>query len=339
MVHPLFGPEVKLMLEEQNAPGLREFCEQLHPATVAEALDDDFTPEQIWEVISSANIRTQASIFEYLPPALQVQMAEQARPQVGQLLSKMSHDDRVDLLRRLPPRVTEAIMRLVDEADRKDIATLFQYGENTVGSLMTTDYAWLPGTLTAAEAIDQLRQQAPDRETIYYIYVLDDPVRRPDGSPAPRRLLGVVSLRDLILASRHALIRELMETELVTLRYDQDKEAVAQLFARYDLIAAPVVDDQFGLLGIVTHDDVLDVVTREATEDLQRQGAVGPIEGNYLEAGFGRVWLSRMQWLAVLFFLQMFTINAMASFESEMKRVAFLIAFISLCLWVGCSAV
>ena len=172
MAHPLFGPEVKLMLEEKNAAGLREFCEQLHPATVAEALDENFTPEQIWEVISQATIRTQASIFEYLPSALQVQMAEKARPQVGQLLSKMSHDDRVDLLRRLPPRVTEAIMRLVDEADRQDIAKLFQYGENTVGALMTTDYAWLPGTLTAAEAIDQLRQQAPDRETIYYIYVL-----------------------------------------------------------------------------------------------------------------------------------------------------------------------
>jgi magnesium transporter len=335
MSHPLFGPEVKLMLEEKNAPGLREFCEQLHPATVAEALDDEFTPEQIWEVISQANIRTQASVFEYLPPALQVQMAEKARPQMGQLLSKMSHDDRVDLLRRLPPRVTEAVMRLVDEADRQDIARLFQYGENTVGALMTTDYAWLPGTLTAAEAIDQLRQQAPDRETIYYIYVLDDPQRRPDGSLAPRRLLGVVSLRDIILAPRHALMRELMETDLVTLRHDQDKEAVAQLFQRYDFIAAPVVDEQGGLLGIVTHDDVLDVVTREATEDLQRQGGVGPIEGNYLEAGLARVWYSRVQWLALLFLLQMFTINAMASFESELKRVAFLLAFIPLCLSVG----
>jgi magnesium transporter len=129
-----------------------------------------------------------------------------------------------------------------------------------------------------------------------------------------------------------------METELVTLRYDEDAEAVAQLFARYDLIAVPVVDEQFGLLGIVTHDDVLDVVTREATEDLQRQGGVGPIEGNYLEASFTRVWYSRAQWLAVLFILQMFTINAMASFESDMKRVAFLLAFIPLCLSVGGNA-
>jgi magnesium transporter len=338
MPHPLFGPEVKLMLAEKQTAALREFCESLHPATVAEALEGEFAPEQIWEVISHANIRTQASIFEYLPLPLQIEMAERARPQIGQLLSKMSHDDRVDLLRRLPPRVTEAIMRLVDEADRKDIATLFSYGENTVGSLMTTDYAWLPATITAAEAIDQLRTQAPDRETIYYIYILDDPVRRPDGSLAPRRLLGVLSLRDLILAPRHSLVRELMETELVTLRYDQDIEAVAQIFARYDLIAVPVVDDQFGLLGIVTHDDVLDVVTREATEDLQRQGAVGPIEGNYLEAGFVTVWKSRATWLAILFLLQMLTINAMARYEGELEKIAFLMVFVPLCLSVGGNA-
>jgi magnesium transporter len=338
MAHPLFGPEVKLMLAEGNAASLREFCESLHPATVAEALDEEFTTDQIWEVISQAAIRTQASIFEYLPPALQVEMAEKARPQMGELLSKMSHDDRVDLLRRLPPRVAETIIRLVDEADRRDIKSLFSYGENTVGSLMTTDYAWLPATVTAAEAIDQLRAQAPDKETIYYIYVLDDPTRRPDGSLAPRRLLGVVTLRDLILAPRHALVRELMETEIVTLRYDQDAEAVAQLFARYDFLAAPVVDDKFGMLGIVTHDDVLDVVTREATEDLQKQGGVGPIEGAYLEAGFGNVWYNRAKWLAILFILQMFTINAMASFESEIKQVAVLLVFIPLCLSVGGNA-
>lgn len=335
MVHPLFSPEIRLMLEEKNAVGLREFCEELHPATVAEALDDEFTPEQIWEVISNANIRTQASVFEYLTPAQQVLMAEKARPQMGALLSKMSHDDRVDLIRRLPGRVTEAVMRLVDEADRKDIATLFQYGENTVGALMTTDYAWLPGTLTAAEAIDQLRQQAPDRETIYYIYVVDDPNRRADGSLAPRRLLGVVSLRDLILAPRYALIRELMETDLVTLRHDEDQESVAQLFARYDFLAAPVVDDQFGLLGIVTHDDVLDVVREEATEDLQRQAAVGPIEGDYLNASFYRVWRSRVKWLAVLFVAELATFTVMERFEELIAAVVVLALFVPLCISTG----
>ena len=129
-----------------------------------------------------------------------------------------------------------------------------------------------------------------------------------------------------------------MESEVVALRFDEDKEAVARLFSRYDLIAVPVVDDRFGLLGIVTHDDALDVVQEEATEDLQRQGAVGPIEGNYLEAGFGTVWWSRAKWLAVLFLLQMLTINVMAHYEGALERVAFLMVFIPLCLSVGGNA-
>jgi len=209
------------------------------------------------------------------------------------------------------------------------------YRENTVGALMTTDYAWLPATITAAEAIDQLRTQAPDRETIYYIYVLDDANRRTDGSLAPRRLLGVISLRDLILAPRHALVRELMETELVTLRYDQDAETVAQLFARYDFIAAPVVDDQFGLLGIVTHDDVLDVVQREATEDLQKQAAIGPIEANYLKASFFRIWWSRSFWLSLLFIAELGTFSMMAHFEDAISAVVVLALFVPLCLSTG----
>lgn len=335
MSHPLFGPEVRLMLEEKNTEAMAAFCDSLHPATVAEALDDEFTPEQIWEILSTSNIRTQAAIFEYLPPARQVEMVEHARPQVGQLIGKMSHDDRADLLRRLPPRTVESLIRLVDEADRKDIATLVQYGENTVGALMTTDYAWLPAHVTTAEAIDMLRQQAPDKETIYYIYVLDEATRRPDNTPAPRRLLGVISLRDIILAPRHSLIRDLMDTELVALHFNDELEKVTQVFQRYDFIAVPVVDDKYGLIGIVTHDDVLDVVTEEATESLQKQAAVGPIEGNYLEAKFWTVWYNRFKWLAVLFILQMVTINVMAHYEGEMKQVAFLLVFIPLCLSVG----
>src|SRR5438270_4522596 len=335
MSHALFAPEIRRMIEDHDADGLRAFCESLHPATVAEALDDEFTPEQVWEVISQANIRTQASVFEYLPPARQAEMAERARPQVGQLLGKMSHDDRVDLLRRLPSRVSESLMRLVDEADRKDIATLVQYGENTVGALMTTDYAWLPGTITAAEAIDQLRQQAPDRETIYYIYVLDEPNRRTDGTLAPRRLLGVLSLRDLILAPRHSLIRELMEKDVIALKFDEDQEAVTRVFSRYDFIAVPVVDDQFGLLGIVTHDDVLDVVQEEATEDLQRQAAVGPILGNYLEASFYQVWKNRVRWLAVLFVAELATFWVMSYFEDLIAAVVVLALFVPLCISTG----
>src|SRR5581483_7918279 len=154
------------------------------------------------------------------------------RQHMAELIERMSHDDRVDLLRRLQPPVAEGLLRLVDEADRRDIATLYKYAENTAGAIMTTDYAWLPANITAAEALDRLRLQAPDKETIYYIYVLDE----------QRRLLGVVSLRNLILAPRQALLRELMETDPVTVQVGEDRERVAQEIARYDLLAIPVVD-------------------------------------------------------------------------------------------------
>jgi magnesium transporter len=308
----------------------------LHPATVSEALEDDFTAEQVWSVLASTDARTQAGIFEYLPAAKQVEMAEGLnRPQIAKLIEQMGHDDRVDLLRRLPNRVQEQLLRLVDEADRRDIATLFKYEPGTVGARMTSDYAWLSPNLSAAEAIDQLRQQAPNRETIYYIYILGDAPRRTDGGAGPRQLLGVVTLRNLILAPRQAFLRDLMHDEVVALKHTEPQESAAETLAQYDFIALPVLDDDGGMLGIITHDDVIDVLREATTVDLQKQAGVSPIAGGYLEASFRRVWTSRVTWLAIVFIAQMLTINVMASFEDELDRVAALAAFVPLCLSVG----
>ena len=338
MPHPLFGPEIRDMLAQDDAPALAALCEELHPATIADAIDD-LPADHIWHLLDATNVRTRAAIFEYLPEHRQIELlTDTSSPRVGELISKMSHDDRVDLLKKLPRQVYESLLRLVDEADRRDMKALVEYGENTVGAIMTTDYSWLPPTLTAAEAIDQLRAQAPDKETIYYIYVLDEAKKRADGGLAPRTLLGVISLRDLILAPRHALIRDLMEEELVSLKYTEDQEKAADLLARYDFIAVPVVDETGGMLGIVTHDDALDVVTQEATEDLQRQGGVSPLVGDYLQAGLRQVWQSRVVWLAVLFIAQMATVYAMAHYEGELAKVTVLATLIPLCLSVGGNA-
>lgn len=337
MSHPLFGPELRSMLADRDDQGLKAFCESLHPATAVEALED-FEPAEVWAIISPADIRTQAAIFEYLPPARQAEMVEgQARPQVGALITKMSHDDRVDLLRRLPARVKESLLRLVDEADRRDIATLFTYAENSVGALMTTDYAWLPPTLTAAEAVDQLRQQAPDKETIYYVFILDEPRKRADGGGmAPRPLLGVVSLRDLILAPRQTLLRDLIGSdELVTVRLSDDREVAAETLAQYDFIALPVLDDTGGMVGIVTHDDVIDVIRQEATEDLQKQAGVSPIAGGYADASLARLWWSRAKWLVVLFLAELLTFTVMARFQETIDSVVVLALFVPLCISVG----
>src|SRR5262249_52088211 len=160
-------------------------------------------------------------------------------------------------------------------------------------------YAWLPANITVEEALDRLRKQAPNSETIYYVYVVDD----------QRRLLGVVTLRDLILAPRTAVIREIMETNLVSAKVTDHREQVAEQMRHYDLLALPVVDAEGKLVGIVTSDDALDVVVDEATEDVHRMGGVGPLAENYLEAPFFLIWRKRAVWLALLFLAEMLTYN------------------------------
>lgn len=316
------------MLLETDLEGLKTFCETLHPATVAETLSEDFEVDECWRVLQQVDIRKQAEIFEYFDSDWQIEMVAGAgRQHMADLIEQMSHDDRVDLLRSLPETVAEALLRLVDEADRRDIASLYHHGEDTAGALMTTEYAWLPANITAGEALEKLRLQAPDSETIYYIYVVDE----------NRRLLGVVSLRDLILAGRQALLRDIMETEIVAVRVDDDREAVAHEIARFDLLAIPVVDDKGKLVGIVTHDDVIDVVVEEATEDVHRLGAVGPIEEGYFEARFVTIWRKRAFWLACLFVAELLTFGAMGFYADriEPKLWVLLTLFIPLCISIG----
>ncbi len=326
MAHALFGPEVRLMLEESDDAGMKAFCETLHPATVAEALAGEFDVEQVWRFLAHTGIRDQAAIFEYFPIEWQVRMVEgTGRQHMARLVEQMSHDDRVNLLRRLRPRVAEGLLRLVDEADRRDIATLVSYSANSAGALMTTDYAWLPENITVAEAVDRLRLQAPNSETIYYLYVLDD----------QRKLLGVCSLRDLILAPRQTPLSGLMNREAVSVRATDDREKVAQDMARYDLLAMPVLDDQDRLVGIVTYDDVMDVVVEEATEDVHRMGAVGPLAENYLDAGFLTVWRKRVGWLSLLFIAGSLTILALRGFQEALEKVPVLTLFVALCIGTG----
>ncbi|MCI0376586.1 MAG: magnesium transporter [Gemmataceae bacterium] len=326
MVHMLFGPEVRMMLQDNDPDEMKAFLENLHPATVAEALAGDLEIEQVWKFLQHTNIRNQAAIFEYFPIEWQVKLVEGVgREHMAHLIEQMSHDDRVDLLRRLMPRVADSLLRLVDEADRRDIATLYRQNVHTAGGVMTTDYAWLPPNLTATEALDRLRLQAPTTETIYYVYVLDD----------GHRLLGVVSLRDLILAPRHTLIKELMETNLVTAHVGDDREQVAKELARYDLLALPVVDDQNRMVGLITHDDVIDVVVQEATEDVHRMGAVGPMTENYLEASFYKIWRNRAFWLCCLFIASLFTFTAMESFQDDIGKLQVLALFIPMVISTG----
>ena len=328
MSNPLFAPEVRLMLQENNAADIQAFCESLHPATVAETLAEEISADDSWKFLQHADIKTQAAIFEYFPIEWQVKMVEgSGQQQMARLIEKMSHDDRGDLIRRLRPRVAEGVLRLVDEADRRDIATLAAQKPRTAGALMTTDYAWVPGTITVAEAFDRLRLQAPDSETIYYVYVLDE----------HRKLQGVMTLRKMVLAPRHALIRDVMETTVVTLGPGDPQSEVAKSMARYDLLAIPVVDVEHGLLGIVTHDDAIDVVVEEATDDVLKFGGVGEgaLDQPYFEMPLASLIRKRAGWLVILFLGEMLTATAMGFFEKEIERAVVLALFVPLIISSG----
>jgi magnesium transporter len=327
MSHPLFTPEARLLLEKDDLAAMEVFCDTLHPATVAESLTDDaISVEEVWRFLNTTSITNQAAIFVYFPLEEQVKLVEgTGRPHMARLIEQMSHDDRADLLRRLEPKVVESLLRLVDEADRRDIATLVKYPENTAGALMTTDYAWLPANITVDQALDRLRLQAPDSETIYYVYIVDD----------QRRLLGVVSLRELILAPRRAVVSELMDAQPLTVKVNDDREIVAQEITRLDLLAIPVLDAESRLVGIVTYDDVMDVVVSEATEDVHRMGAVGPLEESYLETSFVKMWWKRAFWLSMLFAAELLTFTALASFKDAIEAVVVLSLFVPLCISTG----
>jgi magnesium transporter len=325
MYNPLILPELREMLATNDQQGLAEVMTELHPATIAD-FSEGLSPDETWQLFGSAPVERQAEVFAFMPFAKQVEMAgDIGRDRMSRLLEAMSPDDRVDLLKRLEPAVVESLMPLVAKAERQDIRTLLSFPEGSVGSVMTTEYASVPADVTVTDAIAMLRQQAPSRETIYYVYVLDE----------DRRLLGFVSLRDLILAKPNATVSEIMQRDVISLRAEEDQEEGAKELAKYDFLALPVVDDQHHLIGIITHDDVIDVMIEEATEDAQQMAGVVPIAENYLEAPFVTVWRKRAAWLSCLFVAELFTFTAMAYFEDEISAFIALGLFVPLCISTG----
>lgn len=325
MGNPLLIPEIRAMLAEQDEQGLFEIVHELHPASTAE-FAEDLTVDEIWQLFDHAPISRQAEIFSFFPLEKQEELVSGiGRDRISKVLEAMSHDDRVDLLQHLGPEVAETLLPLVARADREDIRRLLSYPEDSAGSVMTTDYATLPPEITVQEALTQLRHQAPQRETIYYVYVVDE----------NRRLIGFVSLRDLILASPSAKIRDIMQEEVVTVRADQDQEEVAQELAHYDFLAIPVVDEQHRLVGIVTHDDVADVMEDEATEDFHLTAAVAPLIQGYGQSSVWSLYHRRIGWLVILVFVNLISSGVISAYEETLQATIALAFFLPLLIDSG----
>lgn len=328
MTNTLYLPELREMLAADDAKALREFCTALHhPARTAEFMEG-LTAHEAWAVLAHAEAPLRVEIFGFFEEEKQIEVIETIdRGEIGQFIGDLPPDDRVDLLNEVDREVVAELMPLIPVEERRDIQRLRSYAEGTAGAEMTTEFARVSEHDTVGRALEEVSRQAEDLETIYYLYVVDE-----EG-----QLRGLVSARDLLSAmgKPETQIGELMERDLITVDVGDDQEEVAQKVARYDIMAIPVVDEGHHMLGIITHDDVLDVMVEEATEDAHRIAAVAPLEEGYLETPVFLLTWKRGIWLTVLFFAAFLTAIALQRYKAELDEAMWLALFIPLVISTG----
>ena len=327
MINPLFIPEIREMLSEHDTTGLKEFCEALHPARTADFMEG-LTPEEAWQVLSHTDEERRLEVFHYFDEDMQVGVVESlSRADSAALISDLAHDDRVDILNEVQPEIVGELLPLLPSEERRDILHLQSYPEGTAGAVMTTDVAKFSESLTVAEALEKLQEIASELETIYYLYIVDD----------QDHLRGLVSARQMLSAigKKEVRLGELMETGLVTALVDDDQEEVAQKVARYNLLAIPVVNEEHTMKGIITYDDIFDVVQEEATEDAHLSAGVQPLEETYLKTGLMTLVWKRGIWLTILFFAALLTCLALQYYEGELENWKWLVLFIPLVISSG----
>ena len=245
--------------------------------------------------------------------------------QVRDLVEHMSPDDRANLLDELPARVAKRLVRMLSPAERQATSLLLGYKEDTAGRIMTPEYISLKTYLQVSEALAKIRRIGLDKETVYYCYVIDE----------QRQLLGIVTLKDLVLADPEAKIGDIMHQDAVFVHTDDDQEEVARQIRKYDLLAMPVVDREDRLVGIITHDDVMDIMEEETTEDIYRLGAVPVPEQSYFKARMLTVATHRVGWLLVLLLTNTLTGSIIMEQNALLQSVVALAAFVPLLIGSG----
>lgn len=315
------------MLAANNVADLQEFCEALHSARTAEFMEG-LSAHETWQVLIHAEPTTRVEIFGYLEKEKKIEIiTEQDREQVARLLAELAADDRVDILAEIDDEIVKDLLPRLPAEERRDVQRLSQFPEGTAGAVMTTEVAKLKENLTVKEALEEVARQSEGLETIYYIYVVDD----------DDHLRGLVSARQLVtgLKSPNTTMVDLMETELVTADVMEDQEEVAHKVAKLDLLAIPVVDAEHQLVGIITHDDVIDVVREEATEDAHRIAAVDPLDDSYIKTHILTLCWKRGIWLMILFAFALFTAFALQRYDTELSEWTWLVLFIPLIISSG----
>jgi len=320
-------PEVRQLLREDPSQ-LGALMEEIHDEDLADLLGllDENEAAQILRTLKAKDA---ATIFERLDEGTQEAMVEHLGIEsIAPIAAEMAADERTDLIEGLPDQVGEDLLERLEKVDPEaaaEVEALARWPEDSAGGLMTTDYVAVPLDLTVAEVIQRIRTAAAEAETVYYIYVVG----------TSNRLLGVASLRDLLLASPDDKLGEVMTENVFTVGPDTDQEEVARTMAKYDFAALPVLGPDRKLLGVITFDDVMDVLTQEQTEDVQRFAGVEPTEEGYFNTTFWTFIRKRGTWLMVLFISEFFTGTALRHYSSVIEAVAKLSFYVPLLISTG----
>jgi magnesium transporter len=308
-----------------------EMTEELHPADLADlcaALDDELAILLIRALPVEEGARLLEAMAEDRRSPLIEQLVSADSPRTAELVEEMAPDEAADLVAELPEATQAALFEQLEPEESRDLRQLMAYPEHTAGSLMTTNFVTVAADMTVVEAIETIRREAAEMETIANAYAVD-----PNGT-----LLGVVSLRDLVLARADKKINDIMEPHVIAVADEDPDNEVVRIAAKYDLIAVPVLDRNRRIVGIITVDDVVDVIEEKADEEMQRVGAVAPLEDTYFQTSFTSFVIKRAPWLVFLFVAGFATSAAMKSLTDTFDKIGALLWFVPLIISSGGNA-
>lgn len=319
-----FVNEIAMLIESKNYPAVKNMICELHPADAAEVLCLADTDKRLI-VFRLMGKSLAAEAFVEMDTDMQFELLKSFNDnELRGILSELYLDDTVDLIEEMPANVVKRILSNSDAETRKKINELLSYPEDSAGSIMTVEFVELKANMTVSNALDKIRETGFDKETIYTCYVTE----------RDRRLIGVVSVREILL-SKENTIGDIMTTNVIKVNTNDDKEEVTKKLREYGLIALPVTDKEDRLVGIVTFDDAMDVISEESEEDFQIMAAITPSDTPYLKQSVAKIWLARIPWLLLLMISATLTGSIILSFESSLAALPALTAFIPMIMGTG----
>jgi magnesium transporter len=323
----LIGPDIKQILKE-DPDQVRALFDEIHAEDLADIVGD-LEPDEAAALLARLPAEDAAPIFERLDGQEQEELVEQMPPEsIAEIASEMAADNRADLFSLLPPKMGEQLFEALEKVDpeaAQEVRDIEKWPDTSAGHLMTTDFVAVSPRIHVSDALDIVRKRARERdEFVYVVYVIDQ-----------NKLAGAVSLRDLLVADGAHGIAEVMRTNIISVPPTMDQEDVARRMAKYDLNVMPVVGEDERLLGIITIDDIIDVLVQEQTEDVQRIGGVEPLDVPYFQTSFFTFIKKRAVWLIVLFVEEFFTQTALRHYDPVMEAVKGALLYVPLLISAG----